>query len=102
MATVNGLLSILDFPAADSAELLNRDGPKSFQLYVLPENFATKLAAYGDDHLESVSASWSKEEYWELVEVNPFDLFGFLVELKSLCKRAHSDSDRVICAIVSD
>jgi hypothetical protein len=102
LASLNELLTTLQYKTDELAHRLNPQSSDKFLLYGLPKSFVTRLCAYGKDHLESVSVRLASKEYWEMVQVNPFDLYGLLLELQNFCKSCETKDGIMICAIAAE
>jgi len=64
-----------------------------------PADFVSRLAVLNDEELMEIAKSWANEAMWECADINPFDLAGFLLELRLLCKTRPEWGETVCCAL---
>ena len=76
-ASLAHLLTQSAAPALRPAGIEGRD------LYVFGDDIAHALGRMADDELTDTAVAWSKTAPWAGLDINPFDLAGFLVELTS-------------------
>lgn len=71
------LLTQSTAPALRPAGIAGRD------LYVFRDDMAHALGRMAADELSTIAVAWSTTPPWADMDINPFDLAGFLMELQS-------------------
>jgi hypothetical protein len=71
------------------------------QLYRLAPEFCRSLAQAEHETVLNASVLWADSVAWQGIDINPFDLAGFLISLQQLCQAAQRQN-AVVYLLISD
>lgn len=100
LAVLNGLLLLFGYPKGEALTPVASNNTDRSQCFRFPSDFPARLDALEDEALAETARRWAGEEVWEFLEVNPFDLYGFLLELRQLC-RNRPDWATLMCCVIA-
>ncbi len=86
LSALNALVSQFGYRADKAWELVAENHEEGLECYRLPEDFPGRLTILNNEVLAEISRRWAEEDVFGFPEVNGFDLYGFLIELRELSK----------------
>ena len=61
------------------------------KLFLVTRSFRDLFAAADNDRVSKVASEWADSDSWNNTNVNPFDLYGMLHYLHSVCARGRAE-----------
>jgi hypothetical protein len=71
------------------------------KLLLVARSFRDSFATADNDRVSKVASDWADSESWSDTDVNPFDLYGMLHYLNSLCMKACAEDKELYLLLSS-